>query len=281
MAVLARETGWHYGAVPSSLAGHDVQPGFRCIADGCFLLRCESGYGYLYRPGEGITIERPENADPDEEFLWLNGSVYAGVACLNGFLPFHASAVAHAGRVFAFTGPGGAGKSTLAAGLGARGYPLFCDDTLLVDLAATDRVLAMPGHKRLKLREDAFALTGARPVQPVGANTGKHYALPLAGDVEQPLTFDTLVFLAEGPELAWEPISGAERFALLEDDHHTQQIFAEAVRPGRADLFALRARLAGQMRMARLIRPRSPEGFAASLALAAEKIEERIRELAT
>lgn len=231
MAVLARETAWHYGPVPHSLAGVQLEPGYRCIADGCFLLRCESGYGYLYQPGAGITIERPENADPDEEILWLNGSVYDGVACLNGFLPFHASAVAHNGRVFAFTGPGGAGKSTLAAGLGAKGFPLFCDDTLLIDLATTDRVLAMPGHKRLKLREDAFALTGATPVQPVGADTGKHYALPLAGDVGQPLTFDTLVFLAEGPELAWEPITGAERFARLADDHYTQDIFAEAARP--------------------------------------------------
>jgi hypothetical protein len=145
---------------------------------------------------------------------------------------------------------------------------------LLVDLATTDRVLAMPGHKRLKLREDAFALTGATPVQPVGADTGKHYALPLAGDVGQPLTFDTLVFLAEGPELAWEPITGAERFARLEDDHYTQEIFAEAARPERAELFALRARLAGQLRMARLTRPRSSEGFAASLELAAERIRE-------
>ena len=29
------------------------------------------------------------------------------------------------------------------------------------------------------------------------------------------MTFDTLVFLAEGPELAWEPIRGAQHFALL------------------------------------------------------------------
>ena len=274
MAVLARETAWQYGKVPHSLAGIDVPPGYRAIADGCFLLRCESGYGYLYQPGSGITIERPAHADPDEEILWLNGSVYAGVACLNGFLPFHASAVAQNGRVFAFTGPGGAGKSTLAAGLGRIGFPLFCDDTLLVDLSVTDRALAMPGHKRLKLREDALALTGAVPVQPVGAGTGKHYAHPLAAEVGLPLPFDTLVFLAEGPELAWEPITGAARFAMLEDDHHSQEIFAESVRPTRAELFAMRARLAGQLRMARLTRPRSPEGFAASLALAAQRITE-------
>ncbi len=276
MALLGRETARRYGDVPHSLAGIEVPPGHRCLADGCFLLRCESGYGYLYQPGQGITIERPHGADPDEEILWLNGSVYAGVACLNGFLPFHASAIAYQGRVIAFTGPGGAGKSTLAAGLGRLGFPLFCDDTLLVDLSNPSRVWAMPGHKRLKLREDALVLTGATAVQLVGADTGKQYACSLAGDVGEPLPFDTLVFLAEGPDLAWEPITGAARFALLEDDHHTQEIFAEAVRPTRAELFALRAQLAGQLRMARLSRPRSRDGFAASL----DFVAERIRELA-
>ncbi len=271
---LASEIRWQYGEVPHGIAGVHVPPGFRCIADGCFLLRCESGYGYLYEPGRGITIERPPNADPDEEILWLNGSVYAGVACLNGFLPFHASAVAHEGRVFAFTGPAGAGKSTLAAGLGRFGFPLFCDDTLLVDLSIADQVLAMPGHKRLKLREDALAMTGATAVQPVGAETGKHYAEPLAGSIAQSLPFDTLVFLHEGPELTWEPITGAARFAMLEDDHHTQEIYAEAVRPTLAEQFSMRARLAGQLRMARLVRPRSTAGFEASLAFVADRIRE-------
>lgn len=263
--LLQTETRWRHGPVPHELGGMHVPPGYRRIVDGAFLLRCESGYGYLYRPGEGIVIERPDNADPDEEILWLNGSVYAAVACLNGFLPFHASAIAHEGRVIAFTGPGGAGKSTLAAALGTKGFPLFCDDTLIVDLATTDCVMAMPGHKRLKLREDALELTGACPVQPVGADTGKQYALPLAGIVDHPLPLDTLVFLEEGPELAWEPIEGAARFVRLEDDHYTQDVFTEAARPTRADLFALRARIAGQMRMARFVRPRSREGFASSL----------------
>lgn len=274
MALLARETRWQRGPVPRALDGHAVEPGFRVIADGCFLLRCDTGYGYFYEPGAGITIERPEGADPDEEQLWLNGSVYAAVASLNGFLPFHASAVAHDGRVFAFSGPGGAGKSTLAAALGARGFPLFCDDTLVIDLAEREHVRCMPGHKRLKLREDALALTGAVAEQPVGADTGKYYAAPLAGTAREPMRLDTLVFLEEGPEARWEPIRGAERFARLEDEHHTQQLFADAALSTRGELFALRARIAGQVRMARLVRPRSREGFVASLELAAAQIHE-------
>jgi hypothetical protein len=272
MALLARETRWRHGPVPLALDGQAVEPGKRLISGRRYLQRSESGYGYLYVPGEGITIERPEGADPREEALWLNGSVYAAVACLNGFLPFHASAVAHGGRVTAFTGPAGAGKSTLVAGLGTLGLPMFCDDTLLLDLADPGAAVCVPGHKRLKLCEDALALTGATAEEPVGADTRKIHARSLAGDIGEPLALDTLVFLEEGPQVAWLPISGAERFARLEDDHYTQEIFLEAARPARDELFAIRAALAGRLRMARLVRPRSATGFAASVRLAAETI---------
>ena len=269
MAVMARETACHYGQVPRELGGLPVEPGFRIIAEDQFLLRCESGYGYHYVPGTGITIERPEGADPDEETLWLNGSVYAAVACLNGLYPLHASAVAFGGQVFAFTGPPGAGKSTMVTGLGLRGLAMFCDDTLLLDLSDPIQVIALPGHKRLKLTDHALALTGLAAEQPVGADTGKSYALPPAGDVREPLPLERLVFLEEGAAPLWQEIVGAERLVRLADDHYTQTLYHEAQRPDRAALFALRARLAGQVAMARLVRPLSPVGFAASLDLAA------------
>jgi hypothetical protein len=272
MALMARETRWHYGPVPRELGGFRVAPGFRMIADGCFLMRCESGFGYYYKPGSGITIEKPDDADPDEEYLWLNGSVYAAIASLNGLYPVHASAVAHNGRVVAFTGPGGAGKSTLVTALGQRGLPMFCDDTLLLDLSNPDRPIALPGHKRLKLTEHGLSLTGTLPEQPVGADTGKSYARPPGGDWRDPLPLAMLVFLEEGPLLAWTPVCGIDRFRLLDDDHHTQGLFLDAQRPPRAVLFALRARLAQQIGMAKLVRPRREADFAASVDLALDRI---------
>lgn len=271
MAKMARETVTHYGLVPHVLGGLPVEPGFRMIADGQFLLRCESGYGYHYVPGAGITIERPEDADPDEETLWLNGSVYAAVACLNGLYPVHASAVVCDGRVHAFTGPPGAGKSTIVTGLGQRGLAMFCDDTLLLDLTDSAQVIALPGHKRLKLTDHALAMTGLSPQQPVGADTGKSYVAPPAGDVRVPLPLAQLVFLEDGASAQWQAIKGAQRFVRLADDHYTQVLYHEAQRPDRADLFAMRARLAAQVSMARLVRPRSAAGFAASLDLIAHQ----------
>lgn len=202
MELMARETRAGFGPVPRGLGGVAVKPGFRLFSEGQFLLRSESGFGYHYVPGQGITIERSAEGDPDEAQLWLNGSVYAAVACLNGFYPVHASAVAHQGRVIAFTGPSGAGKSTLVAGLGQRGLPLFCDDTLLLDLTDPDRVIALPGHKRLKLTGEALELLELPGEAPVGGGTGKSYAAPPAGDLREPLPLGCLVFLEQGPEPA-------------------------------------------------------------------------------
>lgn len=279
MALLDRESRVNPGPVPQALGGRECGPDRWLISEDAMLLRCSSGFGFLYRRGAGVAVERPTEPDPGEEALWLGGSVHCGIAALNGLLPLHASAVSHAGQVFAFTGPTGAGKSTLVAGLGRMGLPLFCDDTLLVDPLAPDPLTCLPGRKRLKLLDDALVLTGAASLGEVGAGTGKHYAGPPAGTVNVPLPLAMLVFLEHGPELRWEPISGGERIALLQDDHHGQAMYLAAQRFGRAGLFALRTRIAGQVRMARLIRPRSAAGFAASLELAAMRIRDYQQEL--
>ena len=82
-----------------------------------FLMRTGDGLGFHYRKGQGVTVEIAVQADPADEGLYLNGSVYAAAASINGFYPHHASAAA-----FAFIGPSGAGKSTLIAELGRRRY---------------------------------------------------------------------------------------------------------------------------------------------------------------
>lgn len=268
MDLMARETQLRPGLVPRMLGGKPIPDGAGRFADGQFVLRTGTGYAFHYVPGEGVAAERSAGADPAEEELWRFGSVYAAIACLNGLYPIHASAVGWEGKVHAFTGPSGAGKSTLVAGLGQRGLPLFCDDTLLLSFDDPARIVALPGHKRLKLTDSALGLSGAAAIAQVGSDTGKSYAAPPAGDLREPLALASLTFLEAGEQVLLEPIAGTERFVRLEDDHYTQSYYLEARRPSHGDLFALRARLAGRVAMARLIRPFSAEGFAKSADLA-------------
>ncbi len=273
MALLARETAVRDGTVPGRLGGIEVAAGHLALIGGEFLLRTDTGFGFHYRQGHGVTVETPVGGDPGELALWLNGSVYAAVASINGFLPIHASAVAWQGRVHAFTGPSGAGKSTLVAALGGQGLPMFCDDTLVLDIRDPERILCLPGHKRLKLTTEALRLTGACAEEQVGAMTGKTYARPPGGTLRDVLPLAQLTFLEEGSALAVVPVAGAERFSRLNDDHYTADLFARARGAALADRFALLARLAPAIAMNRLIRPRDVACFSQSIACAATLVK--------
>jgi hypothetical protein len=270
--MMQRETAVQYGPVPHSLSGEPLAEMSWQMLGGAFLLRGEGEHYFLYRKGDGVTVERGPDADVSEESLWLNGSVYAAVASLNGLLPIHASAVAHDGRVFAFSGPAGAGKSTLVAALGRHGLPLFCDDTLVLDLSDPERIVCLPGHKRLKLRPDAIGLTGAMPQEKVSKTVDKHYALPATGEVGVALPLGELIFLEDRPEPAIMPITGAERLVSLQDDHYTARLFDSARKFDRAAQFAHLARLARQIAMARFVRPLDRDRFDEGVALAARHV---------
>jgi len=59
---------------------------------------------------------------------WFYGLVLSGVLHLNDLFALHASGVLHEGHLHLFCGHSGMGKSTIAAQLRSRGYPLFTDD---------------------------------------------------------------------------------------------------------------------------------------------------------
>lgn len=253
--LLVRETRVAYGVVPHALGDEAIgEFSWRLVGDE-FLLRGTGEQYFHYRKGKGITVERDEKIDCSDEALWLSGSVYSAVASINGLLPIHASAVCHGGRVFAFTGPSGAGKSTLVTALASDEMPLFCDDTLILDLSEEGRITCLPGHKRLKLSEEAIGLTGASPQEPVGPEREKFYAEPGAVYHGSPLPLADLIFLEQGPEPVFREIAGAERLLRLQDDHYTAFHFAAARDFDRKDHFAHLARLAPQIAMSCFARP--------------------------
>ena len=271
---MARESRVSRGAVPRTLAGAAVGEGCWRLADDSFLLRAPGGIAAFYRRGEGVTIDHPDDADPRDLRLWLDGTVYAAIAALNGFLPIHASAIASGGQVYAFSGPPGAGKSTLAAALGHEGMPLFCDDTLVLDLSAEGVVQCLPGHKRLKLWPEGMVLSGAEPREQVASDYPKHYARSPAGEVGEVLALAELIFLEPGDEPALSELSAGERIARLQDDHYTAELFAQAGAPSRAERFARLAGIAARLPMRSLVRPLDPARFGETRGWIARAIRE-------
>lgn len=271
--LLERETRVSYGPVPDRLFDQPLGPMTWQMLENQFLLRGEGDHYFFYRPGEGVTVYRGSDADVSEESLWLNGTVYAAIASMNGLLPIHASAIAFDGKVFAFTGAAGAGKSTLVAALGRHGLPMFCDDTLVLDLSDPEKVMCLPGHKRLKLRPDTFELTGALREEKVSQTHDKYYAIPAGGTVREALPIAELIFLEDGARPRIAPMSGSERFARMQDDHQTAWLFEAARRFDRAEQFAHRARLAKQIAMARFIRPCIAERFEEGVSVAADYVK--------
>ena len=73
-----------------------------------------------------------------QQFLFAQTLPFAAV--LNGLEPLHASAVAIDGRVIAFAGGSGAGKSSLALELAARGAGFLTDDVLTVSAAGAETI---------------------------------------------------------------------------------------------------------------------------------------------
>ncbi len=165
------------------------------------------------------------------------------------------------GRVVAFSGPSGAGKSTLVAALGQRGFPLFCDDTMVIDLQGTAAPLCLPGHKRLKLTEEALTLSGAQGEEAVSRTIAKRYAAAPAGAVGEAMPLACLAFLSDGAGFAATPITGAERILRLDDDHYTATLYAAARGDSPAARLQRLAGLATRMPMARIARTRSAAGF--------------------
>ncbi len=268
LAMLARENQLREGTAPRELGGVTVEPGRHWLHEDCFLLHTSSGLRFFYRKGEGVIIERPAGpSDPAEEYLWCNGSIYAAIACINGLYPIHASAVACNGQVFAFTGPSGAGKSTLVAQLTRHALPMFCDDTLVLDLSQPGQVLCLPGHKRLKLWPDAVELTGARPAEQVMASVPKFYSEPAGGTVVDVLPLAELCFLEDGDHARIEPLHGGEKMVRLQDDHYTTDMIMAASRPDRIARFAQLANLARTIRLTRFVRPRDASRFAVDAGL--------------
>ena len=164
-----------------------------------------------------------------------------------GLLVLHGSAVDVGGRAVVLVGHKGAGKSTTAAALVARGHRLLTDDLVALDAGGA----VLPGPTQMKLWAASSSALGVE-TEPFmdgldkgvwhGATAAEH-AAPLA----------LVCALDWGEHVALAPLAGAGAFG---------DVFAHVYAPrflgakAGAALVAPTARLLGEVRAGRLVRPR-------------------------
>ncbi|WP_144096684.1 hypothetical protein [Croceicoccus sediminis] len=253
MTVMQRESRVRHGVVDPVIGGEEVAAGFNRIEGDEFVLRDE-GFACRYRKGEGITVQLDDPTKAGLLDLFLAGSIHSAVAAINGYTALHASAVEVDGKAIAFTGPPGAGKSTTAAAMRARGLAIVADDTLVVDMAGP-HPMCLPGHKRLKLWPDSVAMTGTPAFEQVSEDYPKIFAAEEPSEIDMPLPLGAIVTVEAGDELAFDPVRGAARIAVLDDDHYTAQHRVMAQGQDRARRLTDLARLANAVPVYRFVRP--------------------------
>ncbi|NEO26339.1 MAG: hypothetical protein F6K03_05430 [Kamptonema sp. SIO4C4] len=97
-----------------------------------------------------IWAKWPSDLTLEDTTTYLLGPVFMFLLRLRGITCLHASAVVLDQRVIAFVGPPGAGKSTTAAALAQRGYPVLSDDGVAL-LPRGKQWFVPPAYPRLRL----------------------------------------------------------------------------------------------------------------------------------
>lgn len=138
----------------------------RETADGGRVFRLVSHDGErmwsMHVAGDGRTIEVRWRGDlelADVTYFVEVAGITAALA-LRGVPMLHASAVEVDGSAFLVVGPGGAGKSTLAAAAVARGYALLSDDVSALQAGPERGVCVHVAARLLRMHEDSARVLG-------------------------------------------------------------------------------------------------------------------------
>jgi hypothetical protein len=151
---------------------------------------------------EGREVRYRAYSESSDEALvtYLLGQILSFALVARGSEPLHATTVLVDGRAVAFIGDCGTGKSTIAAAMLARGYPLLTDDLLSLTNGGA-RYMAHPGPGRIKLfPRVARALLGRADGAPMNARTVKRVlALPRELTSRRPAPLGALYVLQAAP----------------------------------------------------------------------------------
>jgi hypothetical protein len=239
---------------------------FSCsrLTDGSRYLRWAGLFECLVSPdGRRIWYHRLEHASSESFTVYLLGHVLSFSLLALGVESLHGTVTVIDGHAVVFLGGCGWGKSTLAAALLARGFPVLTDD--LVALARLDASWAVhPGMPRLKLfpsiarrllrtgvGEPRMNTGTSKLVLPLGKGQAVREAVPLKAIYLLPQPTTRMNRATARVQI--EPLSERDAFLELIGAAFNLVVLE---RPRFANQFAFATRLAASVPVRRLIYPR-------------------------
>lgn len=171
--------------------------------------RISDGKLITITPFEGVTHEM---ISPN-----ILGGCMSVILRQRGFLVLHASSVAIQGKVVAFLGHSGWGKSTLAAALHTHGHSVITDDVLAISLEDVSNPKVVPSFPQCKLSPQAAEALGKNPssLEPLYAHSSKRAYSFQTGFQQEQLPLHSIYLLSKGDSHSIDPLSFKDAFVYL------------------------------------------------------------------
>lgn len=182
------------------------------------VFQAKPGLVFKVSNGSNISIYRVQDVDDRDVMLFLVGSAWGALCHQRELLPLHCSAVASGSKAFAFIGPTGAGKSTLAASLCRYSYGHVCDDVAIIDTASFDNICVRAMPKGLKLWQEAAEALGLerRGLVTSDGSFEKYYVTPPHGPTDCTLDLAAIYLLDFNRDITEPKIRKVEGASLLQ-----------------------------------------------------------------
>lgn len=226
---------------------------FKITSEEAIIFVKDIGVFLVYGGREVVVIPAP-GVDDCLIRLYIVGTVMAVLLYQRGLLVLHASVVNINGCAVAFLGKSGAGKSSTAAALLARGHKIVADDVAAINMGANPATV-FPGFPQIKLSTEAAVSLGYDAeslllLHPLEEKRGYRITQSFS---QSPLLLKRIYVLAEDATLDIEPIRPQE--AVIELVRHSRP--TTLFHSGGAPHFLQCASLAKELTIYRLQRPHS------------------------
>ncbi len=218
----------------------------------------DAGNALLVEDGRLVTIQWTEDPEDDSaDPSWMVQGWAVTIASLQrGNLSLHASTVRIGDEIVAIAGHQGAGKSTTAMGLRARGHQLLVDDTTVIEFR-NDGVWITPYARNVHLLPDAAGAVGVDfDALPLLAGRHGKVAFRAEEPPSDPHRIDRIVVLTKpshATDVTLSDVRGVDRIPILH--HHVSRLGLAPIVLGQPTFFGLLARLADSTTVQLLQRP--------------------------